>query len=294
MSGKGTDFIRVRYYEDNWQYNSNGEWISIVTGDQIIAYYMQVYNTSPEIVTAFRDYGGIAGVGGGEYDAPWFDGYRGVGTAVVYPEKTMSPDGDDGIWNNTLICYYEGANGGGTPGLIKVFNNEDFRITKITITHGVHKDANGKTGASASKTWNKTTSSVEWEKTTNDAGDKWYDETVIWESNGQDYNETITLDDTIWGDKWKTSGIGEAFLLLFYVEPVEKEDNLKVVYWDDAAGTQINPKDIYISVKEGVTFVNGIKQTSAVNKGESTLDDDATIENSVGVSQKFNKSITVI
>ena len=294
MTGKGTDFLRIRYYEDNWQYNSNGEWINVITGDQIIAYYMQVYNTSPEIVTAFRDYGGIAGAGGGEYDAGWFAGYRGVGTAVVYPEKTMSPDGDDGIWNNTLICYYEGKNGGGTPGFIKVFNNEDFRITKITITHGVHKDADGKTGANATKTWNSTTSSVEWEKTTNDAGDKWYDETVIWESNGQDYNETITLDDTIWGDKWKTSGIGEAFLLLFYVEPVEKEDNLKVVYWDDAAGTQINPKDIYISVKEGVTFVNGIKQTSTVNKGVFTLDDDATIENSVGVSRKFNKNITII
>lgn len=294
-SGLGSDFLKIRYFNDAWQYYSNNTWTSVLSTDQIIAYYMQVYNTSPEIVTAFRDYGGIAGAGGGEYDANWFAGYRGVGTAVVYTDKTMSPDGDAEIWNNTLICYYEGASGGGTPGLIKVFDTEDFTITKITITKGVHKDSNGATGANATKTWNKTTSSVLWDKTTNDAGDKWYDETVIWTAEGHTPGEIITLDDSIWGDTWKTAGIGEAFLLLFYVEPVEKEDNLEVVYWDDNADTRINPKDITISVKSGVTFVNnGITQTSPVNVGEFTLDDNATIENSVGVNQKFNKNITIL
>lgn len=294
MSGAGSDFQKIRYYEDSWQYYSNNTWTNVLSTDQIIAYYMQVYNTSPEIVTAFRDYGGIAGNGGGEYDAAWFAGYRGVGTAVVYSDKSMSPDGDDGIWNNTLICYYESASGGGTPGLIKVFDTEDFQITKITITKGVHKDSTGATGANATKTWNRTTSSVLWDKTTNDAGDEWYNETVIWTAEGHTPGETITLDDSIWSDTWKTSGIGEAFLLLFYVEPVAKEDNLEVVYWDDSADKQINPNDIMISVKNGVTFINGIKQTSPVNAGIFTLDDDATIENSVGVSRGFNKNITIL
>ena len=294
MSGSGSDFLNIRYYEDSWQYYSNNTWTKVLSTDQIIAYYMQVYNTSPEIVTAFRDYGGIAGDGGGEYDATWFAGYRGVGTAVVYSDKSMSPNGDVGIWNNTLICYYESASGGGTPGLIKVFDTEDFQITKITITKGVHKDSTGATGANATKTWNRTTSSVLWDKTTNDAGDEWYDETVIWTAEGHTPGETITLDDSIWGDNWKTSGIGEAFLLLFYVEPVAKEDNLEVVYWDDSADKQINPNDIMISVKNGVTFINGIEQTSPVNAGIFTLDDDATIENSVGVSRGFNKNITIL
>ena len=293
-TGSGSDFQRIRYYEDSWQYYFNNNWVSVENGDQIIAYYMQVYNTSPEIVTAFRDYGGIAGKGGGEHDASWFAGYRGVGTAVVYSDKSMSPDGDDGIWNTTLICYYEGASGGGTPGLIKVFDTEDFKITKITITKGVHKDSTGATGANATKTWNRTTSSILWDKTINDAGDEWYDEILIWTSEGHTPGETITLDDSIWGDTWKTSGIGEAFLLLFYVEPVEKEDNLKVVYWDDNAKVQINPNDITISVKAGITFINGIKQNSPVNIGTFTLDDNATIENSVGVDQKFNKNITIL
>lgn len=293
-TGSGSDFQRIRYYEDSWQYYFDNNWVSVENGDQIIAYYMQVYNTSPEIVTAFRDYGGIAGKGGGEHDASWFAGYRGVGTAVVYSDKSMSPDGDDGIWNTTLICYYEGASGGGTPGLIKVFDTEDFKITKITITKGVHKDSTGATGANATKTWNRTTSSILWDKTINDAGDKWYKETLIWTSEGHTPGETITLDDSIWGDTWKTSGIGEAFLLLFYVEPVEKEDNLNVVYWDDNAKVRINPNDITISVKAGTTFINGIKQNSQVNAGTFTLDDDATIENSVGVNQKFNKNITIL
>lgn len=296
-SGLGSDFLKIRYFNDAWQYYSNNTWTSVLDTDQIIAYYMQVYNTSPEIVTAFRDYGGIAGKGGGEVSGlSWnVDGVTGVGTAVVYPDKTMSPNGDDGIWNNTLICYYTAANENKKPGLIKVFDTEDFTITKITITKGVHQDSTGATGANANKDWNKTTSSVVWDKKINDAGDKWYDETVIWTAEGHTPGETITLDDSVWGDTWKTTGIGEAFLLLFYVEPVEKEDNLEVVYWDDNADTRINPKDITISVKSGVTFVvNGITQTSPVNVGEFTLDDDATIENSVGVNQKFNKNITIL
>lgn len=292
-TGAGADFQLIRYYNEAWQYFSNDQWISVANGDQIIAYYMQVYNTSPEIVSAFRDYGGIAGDGGGEYDANWFAGYRGVATAVVYANKSMSPNGDEAIWNDTLLCYYEGANGGGNPGLIKVFDTEDFKITKITITHGVHKDANGKTGAEASKTWNSSTSSVVWEKTQNEAGDEWYNETVIWTDEGHVAGETITLDDSVWGDTWKTSGIGEAFLLLFYVEPVEKETNLQIVYFDDNAKTQI-VEPVSVSVKEDVTFLNGLNQTSPVTVGTFTLDDNATITNSVGVAQSINKNITII
>lgn len=293
-SGLGSDFLKIRYFNDAWQYYSNNTWTSVLSTDQIIAYYMQVYDTSPEIKTAFRDYGGIAGDGGGEYNANWFDGYYGLGTAVVYTDKTMSPDGDKGIWNNTLRCLYVSAAGGHTPGIVKVFDTEDFTITKITITKGVHKDSTGATGANATKTWNRTTSSVLWDKKINDAGAEWYDETVIWTAEGHTPGETITLDDSIWGDTWKSSGIGEAHLLLFYVEPVEKEDNLEVVYWDDNANTRINPNEIKISVKDGVTFINGINQTSPVNAGTFTLDDNATIENSVGTSQKFNKNITII
>lgn len=292
-TGAGADFQLIRYYNEAWQYFSNDQWISVANGDQIIAYYMQVYNTSPEIVSAFRDYGGIAGNHGGEYDANWFAGYRGVATAVVYANKSMSPNGDEAIWNDTLLCYYEGANGGGNPGLIKVFDTEDFKITKITITHGVHKDANGKTGAEASKTWNSSTSSVVWEKTQNEAGDEWYNETVIWTDEGHVAGETITLDDSVWGDTWKTSGIGEAFLLLFYVEPVEKETNLQIVYFDDNAKTQI-VDPVSVSVKEDVTFLNGLNQTSPVTVGTFTLDDNATITNSVGVAQSINKNITII
>ena len=293
-SGLGSDFLKIRYFNDAWQYYYNDTWTSVLSTDQIIAYYMQVYDTSPEIKTAFRDYGGIAGDGGGEYNANWFDGYYGLGTAVVYTDKTMSPDGDKGIWNNTLRCLYVSAAGGHTPGIVKVFDTEDFTITKITITKGVHQDSTGATGANATKTWNRTTSSVLWDKKINDAGAEWYDETVIWTAEGHTPGETITLDDSIWGDTWKSSGIGEAHLLLFYVEPVEKEDNLEVVYWDDNANTRINPNEIKISVKDGVTFINGINQTSPVNAGTFTLDDNATIENSVGTSQKFNKNITII
>lgn len=86
-----------------------------------------------------------------------------------------------------------------------------------------------------------------------------------------------------------------AALILIYLEVVQTEDTLSVIYWDDNADAQIttNPMPIPIVVDNGITFLK-IKQSSTVHVGEFTLDDNAYIVNSSGANQGFNKEISTV
>lgn len=300
-SDKGTNFYKIRYWNDQWQYLAvdTNIWTTVKTDDNFIAYYLQKFVPSDEVVSMTRDWGQIAGKGGGEDSSPFSwgtapSGYIGVGSAVVYSDKSMSPVDDDAIWDETLQLRYT-YNAGSNPGTIYIEEIGDYKITKVTITRGYHADSNGNKITTEQTVWN-SEDQVLWDKVTNSAGDTWYDETVIWETGDavDPVTGRICLGGTVWGDTWVTkTGNNEAFLILVYVEPVEKESNLKVVYWDDSTNNQINPNGIYITVKDGVTFLD-IKQTSPVNVGTFTLDDDAYIVNSVDTKRPFNKNITII
>ena len=287
-SSLGTDFTRIRFNGKIWEYLHDNTWENVGT-DQIVAYYMQVYNTSPEIETAFRDYGNIAGKDGS--GSIWYGltGYTGLATAVVDQDsKSMSPDGDAEIYKNTLICY--GANNDRLPGVIKVFDTENFRITKITLTHGIHqKDGTNCTNGGE---W-KATDSVKWDKTTDDAGEEWYNETEIWnaETSGHVTGDPILLDEAFW-QSLQNSGIDcadkycEAMLLLFYVEPVEKEDNLHIYYLDESNNNSnmlIDNGYLSVSAKSGTTFYDMDNKTDSRpnTDGEFTLNANAAIKNSV-------------
>lgn len=300
-SDKGTNFYKIRYWNNEWQYLAyeTDTWTSVKDDDSCVAYYLQKFAASDEISSMTRDWGQIAGEGGGEDSAPFGwgtapSGYIGLGTAVVYPDKSMSPNGDQAIWNETLQLRYVYGKGS-NPGTVYLDNTGNYTITKVTITRGYHADSSGNKINAEKTTWNRD-HQVLWDKVANDAGDEWYDETVIWQ-NGDAVDEItgrICLDSTTWGDTWVTkTGNNEAFLILIYVEPVVTEDSLKIVYWDDNANTQINPSDIAVSVKNGTTWLD-LKQTSAVNVGTFTLDDTATIENVVGTSRTINKNITIL
>lgn len=304
-SDKGTNFYKIRYWNDQWEYlaTDSNTWTAVRSDDNFVAYYLQKFVPSDEVVAMTRDWGEIAGNGGGKDSSPFSwgnapSGYIGLGSAVVYSDKSMSPVDDQGIWDETLqlrYVYGEGSN----PGTIYIEEIGDYTITKVTITRGYHADSSGNKITALKTTWD-SKDQVLWDKVTNSAGETWYDEAVIWQAGDavDPVTGRICLDSTIWGDTWVTkTGNNEAFLILVYVEPVVKESNLKVVYWDDAVNSQINPNDMFISVKDGVTFddpKNGIKQTSTVNKGTFTLDDDAYITNSVETKQTFNKNITIL
>ena len=279
-SSSGDDFTRVRYWDNLWQYYSGGEWKTIGTTDTVVAYYMQEFVVSDEITTTTRDYG----------DPPhgetvdWAAGFTGTGFAVVYPDGTMNRTESE-IYSN-LMLRYVGANGQ-TPGIVAAQNNSTYHIAKITATKGEYNRATSDTSnawaASGSITWEK--------KTLEDGESKWYDETVVWQTDGSANDELPMVNFDTMADDW-TIYKDDAVLILIYLEVIETPDSLTVVYVDDSNGNII--KKYPIDVKQSVTFVNGIHQMSDVHMGEFVLDDDAFIENSSGNPQKFNKNLPTV
>lgn len=311
MSGKGTDFFYVRFWQGKWSIkNTSGVWVDVQSTDQVVAYYMQLSRASKEINVTFRDYAQNAAgtyvtypnikkaavyqngsdvikelnAGGGaypgeEYAGGWTNGFYGVGSAVVYPDGSLSLT-EKQIWDQTLLLFYDKttvAEGSKfrSPGVIKAYDTEDYVVTKITITRGHHVPV--KHGISenddAWKTqryWYGDTDYVKWNKVK--VGDnEWYDEDILWtREEGEDYSSGILLeyddDGNYVFENYRTSAgvVGEAYLLLFYVEPVVNGDDLEIVYVDDST---LNPTEI---IRKGAKVVDGKNFLNSLTVGSQT------------------------
>lgn len=287
LSGSGDDFTLVRYWNNEWQYYGENGWTN-VGSNYVIAYYLQINNVSPEITTGTKDYGNppTSDPGGNSGN-----GFAMTAFAVVYPDGTLSRT-EQQMYETGMMRGFWGSTEFGI-GVVFAENNSTYKISKMTVTWGTNITGNlyryGWYTESQTGTYG-TDWGVKWNKVTNSAGDEWYDETTYWQAGD---SEIPTIDGDKFNLKFNTTD-HHAVLILIYLETVETDDSLNVIYWDDSMNVQINPKDIFIDVKNGTTFINGLKQTSKVNAGTFTLDDDATIENSSGVAQKINKNITII
>ena len=290
-SNSGDTFSRVRYWDNSWQYQLNGKWTNIdlsANKDTVIAYYLQINNVSPEITTGTQHYGNPPTAHPGTTSG---NGYNMTAFAVVYPDGTLSRTEQQmyetgmirGFWGGTSLNI----------GTIYAENNSTYKVSKITVTWGANKlgtsgdnwYTDNKTGTYG-EAWG-----VDWEKTTNSAGDEWYKETTYW----KDGDSEIPMID---GEKkgLNLTPTKNAVLILIYLEVVETENTLNIIYWDDNGNKQIttNPMPIPVVVKPNTTFINGIQQKSDVNKGTFTLDDDAYILNSSGAPQGFNKNLSTV
>lgn len=283
-SNSGDAFLRIRYWNGAWQYLNGIAWTSIVTDDTIVAYYLQLNNVSNEITTGTQHYGNPPTAHPGTNSG---NGYNMTAFAVVYPDGTLSRTEQEmyeagmirGFWGGTTTNI----------GTIYAENNSIYKISKITLTWGKNKlGTSGDNWYVGNKTGTYGTDwGVEWEKETNSAGHDWYKETTYWKVGDSEIpmidGETLGLNLT--PEK-------NAALILIYLEVVQTEDTLSVIYWDDNADAQIttNPMPIPIVVDNGITFLK-IKQSSTVHVGEFTLDDNAYIVNSSGANQGFNKEI---
>lgn len=286
-SNSGDDFSRIRYWNGTWQYLNGTEWTSIVTNDTIVAYYLQINNVSKEITTGTQHYGNPPTAHPGTNSG---NGYNMTAFAVVYHDGTLSRTEQEmyeagmirGFWGGTTTNI----------GTIYAENNSIYKISKITLTWGKNKlGTSGDNWYVGNKTGTYGTDwGVEWEKETNSAGHDWYKETTYWKVGDSEIpmidGETLGLNLT--PEK-------NAALILIYLEVVQTEDTLSVIYWDDNADAQIttNPMPIPIVVDNGITFLK-IKQSSTVHVGEFTLDDNAYIVNSSGANQGFNKEISTV
>lgn len=301
-SNSGDTFTRVRYWDNSWQYQLNGQWVNIdlsTNKDTVIAYYLQINNVSPEITTGTQHYGNPPTSHPGETSA---NGYNLTAFAVVYPDGTLSRT-EQQMYETGMVRGFWGGTSCNI-GTIYAENNSTYKVSKITVTWGANvKNSNaGSDWYTGSQTGTYGTDwGVKWDKVTNSAGDEWYDETAYWEAgkgseipmiDGEALDLNLTTDYA--NNTTNTTG-KNAVLILIYLEVVETENTLNIIYWDDNGNKQIttSPMPIPVVVAPNVTFLS-IQQTSAVNTGTFTLDDNAYIKNSSGANQRFNKNLSTV
>ena len=283
----GTTFTHVRYHAGAWQYKDTaGTWHYFLSTDQAVAYYLQKTEVTKEVETYVKDWG--YGTNSTTQDTSGGKGQVALTVAVVYPDGTVSPVEENMYSKSTTIFNYWA---GRDIGIIAPKNNEDYTLSKITVTNGERTSNN-------SLTYWKTTDTITWEKVTTDAGTTWYDETTVWDDvnnagttpvvNGRnsEINEVCT---------WEK--MNTAKLVLIYLKPTPKSTNLNVIYFDDTYTRQISASQIAMSYETGKdepTYLNSLMNNGTVSVGEITLNDNAYVTNSSGKNQTFNKDITVI
>lgn len=274
----GTTLTHVRYHSGAWQYKTvDGTWHYFVSTDQLVAYYLQKTEVTKEIDTYVKDWG--YSTSSTTPDTSSGNGQVALTVAVVHPDGTVSPTESNMYANSTTIFNYWADR---DIGIVAPTNNSDYTISKITVTDGKRKSN------SSANVWY-TTDTITWDKKTLDDGTEWYNETEVWNKesgttpmvNGKKSNIT-----------WSAKNTGK--LVLIYLEVVQKDTNLNVVYWDNHADAQINPNPIQVAVKEGVTYLDptsGLKNVNPLKAGRIELPDNAYIINSSDVEQTFSKDL---
>ena len=282
QTADGTTFTHVRYHAGAWQYKTlDGTWHYFLSTDQAVAYYLQKTKVTTEVETYVKDWG--YGTNDTTPDTSSNKGQVALTVAVVYPDGTVSPAEKDMYFKSTTIFnYWDGRD----IGIIAPKNNEDYTISKITVTDGTRDKKTD------NNVWY-TSDTITWEKTTLDDGvTKWYNEREVWNKssgttpmvNGKNSKETWSAKNT-------------AKLVLIYLEAAEKESNLNVVYYDDTYSKEIISSQIVMSYTQGQeppTYLNSLKNSGTVTPGKITLEDDAYVTNSSGVNQTFNKNVATV
>ena len=296
MTTQGTDITHIRYLDGAWEYKTmDGEWHYFLTTDQFVIYYLQKTDVTAEVATYVKDWG--YGTNSTTPDTSSHLGQVALTVAVVYPDGTVSPaEGDMYANSTTIFNYWENRD----IGIIAPKNNSDYAISKITVTDGSRNNNNLNPNI-----WTPT-DSITWDKKTTAAGNKWYNETVVWnKSSGTTPMVNGKVSNITWSAK------DNAKLVLIYLEPVVKNTNLNIVYWDDNANKQINPNQIQIAMtyNQGApepTYTTALCDASGNvigNKGPwnsnvvgnaNYLPDDAYVINSSGVHQRISKDMTQI
>lgn len=278
----GTTFTHVRYHAGAWQYKTlDGTWHYFLSTDQAVAYYLQKTEVTKEVETYVKDWG--YGTAGTTPNTSSGKGQVALTVAVVYPDGTVSPAERDMYSKSTTIFnYWDGRD----IGIIAPKNNEDYTISKITVTDGNRKSN------STENVWY-TSDTITWEKTTlDDEVTEWYNEREVWNKssgttpmvNGKSSKETWSAKNT-------------AKLVLIYLEAAEKESNLNVVYYDDTYSKEIISSQIVMSYTQGQeppTYLNSLQNNGTVTPGTITLADEACVTNSSGVNQTFNKNVATV
>lgn len=289
----GTTLTHIRYHGGAWQYKTaDGVWKYFEKGDQLVAYYLQKTEVTKEIDTYVKDWGYSTGT---THDTSGGKGQVALTVAVVYPDGTVSPtEGEMYSKSTTIFNYWDGRD----IGIVAPVNNSDYNISKITVTDGKRT-----TIPSTKENYWTPTDTITWDKKTQADGEtQWYNETEVWNKSSDGTTPMVNgkASEITWSAK------NTAKLVLIYLEPIERETNLNVVYWDDNAKSQIYQYQIAMKYTQGdeiPSFKTALKDGAGNVIGGTTnwpgktsdvdgyLPDDAYVTNSSDVNQNISKAL---
>ena len=265
----GTTLTHIRYHGGAWQYKTaDGIWNYFQSTDQLVAYYLQKTEVTKEIDTYVKDWGYTTD--GTTPDTSSSKGQVALTVAVVYPDGTVSPDEGSMYANSTSIFNYWDSR---DIGIVAPTNNSDYTISKITVTDG-KRDSN-----SSANVWY-TSDSIAWEKKDlEDGTSKWYDETVVWDKD-TNAGTTPMVNGKVSNITW--SAKNTAKLVLIYLETVQKETNLNVVYYNDNDKENIASMQVAMTYNQGdtePTYANSLYLYGTVNADGTVTDGTLIAEN---------------
>lgn len=288
----GTTLTHVRYNAGAWQYKTlDGTWTYFESGDQLVAYYLQKTTVTKDIETFVKDWGSVPGSGDENNQ-----GKVALTIAIVYPDGTVQP-AEEKMHSEatTIFNYWDNRD----IGIILPKVNDNYNINKMTVTDGIRKKGSSSNG----NTFWYTNDSITWEKVKNEAGVEWYDETVVWQkSAGTEPVLNGKTSSIIWSAK------NTAKLVLIYLEPVQKETNLNVVYFDRTDNVEIQRMQVAMKYNQGdatpsyfthlydndvqIAYPNKTNWPGLKASDADYLPDSAYVVNAGGVNQTFSKDIT--
>lgn len=300
QTAAGTTLTHVRYHNDAWQYKTlDGTWTYFESGDQLVAYYLQKTTVTKDIETFVKDWGSVPGASEG-YVATRVA----LTIAIVYPDGTIQP-AEEKMYSEatTIFNYWNNRD----IGIIVPKINKNYNISKMTVTDGtrqINSSDNNRYAWSANDT-------IKWETVKNEAGVDWYDETLVWDHSMN--TEPIINASGLTGElktKCTWSAANTAKLVLIYLEPIQKDTNLNIVYHNDTDNEAILQSQIAMVYNAGdaqPTYDNSLhynnasldipydRKWSGTAPGEPNyLPDEAYVVNAAGNNQTFNKNVAKI
>ena len=290
-TSKGTTLTHIRY-SGAWQYKTaDGAWHYFKSDDQLVAYYLQQTDVTKEITTFTKDWGHVT-----SKDTPYNgEGQAALSVAVVYPDGQLSPTEDKIYSQSTTIFNFWIKDGIERDiGIVAPVNNSDYNISKITVTDGA------RTNNTSANQWY-TSDTITWQKETTASGGQWYKEKEVWNKS---FGTTPMVNGAASNIRWSEKNTAK--LILIYLEPVEKDTNLEIVYYDDTASRNIKSYQVSMKYNQGEavpTFDTALMRGNEpigktknwpgkTAEASDYLPDDAYVVNSKNIRETFNKNLT--
>lgn len=296
QTAAGTTLTHVRYHAGAWQYKTlDGTWTYFESSDQLVAYYLQKTEVTKDVDTYVKDWG--YGTNTTTPDTSSNKGQAALTIAVVYPDGTVQPT-EDNMYSQatTIFNYWDSRN----IGIVSPKVNENYTISKMTITDGVRKSN------TSANVWY-TSDTITWNKVELESGAEWYAETVVWQKSDGTTPMVNASDEKIKA-KCTWSAKNTAKLVLIYLEPVQKDTNLNLVYFDRTDNVEIQRMQVAMKYNQSDAaptyfthlYNNGAQiaypdKTNWPGKTKTEPDylpDSAYVVNAGGVNQTFSKDIT--